>query len=344
VVKYFKNALSGLFRVRFERWLDSRMPAKVRQNLSGRNIFILPSKFGFIFCLFVILLFVLATNYQNNLILFFAYLHSSLFVSAMFHSFFNLRGLSIELSGEFKGYANDSIAVPVTLLSQKCHYSLALNFVKQQKVVCQKAGCGSKPTKVVVPYIANARGIIPLERLIITSEYSLGLFKCWTKLAFPVSITVYPQALAFQQNIDPSNNKLIDDKNEKSHSINRHSGVDEFIELSRYRQGESISKIAWKHLAKGQGWLTKQYGERYSDIVSYSLQDMPASDIEIKLQMLCFIILQSHHKGDVYGVVVGATKLSASSGQQHLLQCLTTLAQYEVNPLERSSFEKVGGK
>jgi len=344
VVNYFKNKFSALFKSRFERWLNNRMPSKVRQTLTGRNIFILPSKFGFIFCLFITLLFVLATNYQNNLILFFAYLQTSLFVSAMFHSFFNLRGLSIELSGEFRGYANENISVPVILLSQKRHYSLTLNFVKQQKLFCQNTGLGDTPTKVLLPYIASARGIKPLDRLVITSEYSLGLFKCWTKLAFPASIIVYPQALPFKQNVDPFSNKpIIDDKTASSHTINKHSGVDEFIELTRYRPGESLSKVAWKHLAKGQGWLTKQYGELHSDIVYYALQDMPANKVEKKLQMLCFVILQSHKKGDVYGIILGATKVSASSGQQHLLQCLTALAQYEFTPHEKSKVEEAGG-
>lgn len=330
MVNYFTNKLRPLFSRQFDRWLIKRMPAKSRQTLSGKNIFILPSKFGCVFLFFVTLLFVLATNYQNNLILFFAYLLSSLFVSAMVHSFFNLKGLSVELLGEFHGYANENIAIPVVLHSQKMHLALTFHFINQAELYCQQTDLTGKPTKLMLSFSTSSRGVKSLERLVITSEYSLGLFKCWTKLAFPVSAVVYPQPLPFnqQQNID-IHHQNPDENNGNSANISRQSGADEFIELANYRAGEPLSKVAWKHLAKGQGWYSKQYGLLHSNIRYYALQDMPASGVEKKLQMLCYLVLLCHQKGDTFGILLGKQKLTASNGRQHLQDCLTELAKYQ---------------
>ena len=329
MIRLLRDKINNLFRQRFERWLNKRIPIKQKQLLTSKNIFIFPTKFGFLYLFFILLLFLLATNYQNNLILFLSYVLASLFVSAMLHCFFNLCGLGIKASGEYGGYVNETINIPVTLITDKKHLSLCLFLPEQNKISIKQTDNESHCTEVLLPIMLQTRGVSDLERIVISSEYALGLFRCWSKLAFPVSLTVYPHPITFKKNslIEPIHTTN-DVSNENSYHSNMETGIDEYIDLARYRQGESLAKVSWKHVAKGQGWLSRQYGEALGETVYLSLHQMPSKNIEKQLSMLCFAILDCAQQGDEYGVLLGDKRISPNSGQHHLLMCLTALATF----------------
>ena len=62
------------------KWLDKRIPAANEFQLSHRSIFIFPAKFGALFLALCALLFLLGTNYQNNLMLLLCYFLVALFL------------------------------------------------------------------------------------------------------------------------------------------------------------------------------------------------------------------------------------------------------------------------
>ena len=68
---------------RAARWLARRIPPASRLTLGYRNLFILPSRLGYQYLLLLGALFVLGTNYQNNLVLALAYLLLSLFITTL---------------------------------------------------------------------------------------------------------------------------------------------------------------------------------------------------------------------------------------------------------------------
>jgi len=307
------------------------MPGAKKQSLSRKNIFIIPSKFGFSFLFFIFLLFILGTNYQNNLILFFSYLLSSLFVSAMFHCFFNLSGLTIEVKGEYAGFDQQTIYIPVVLSSEKQHFSLAMNFPIQNTVAINQTNentnkkQSNNSTQVELPLSLNSRGIFTVGRLKLASEYSLGLFHCWTKLDLALAVTVYPKPLAsseipFQQGFNES-----DDKNVSAQTI---AGQDDFAELTRYRVGEPLSQVAWKQVARGQGWHSKRYEQQQGGTTWLSLQAMPSSQLEDKLRLLCYAILQCQQQNSEFGIELGSLTIAPGEGREHVTRCLTALAIY----------------
>lgn len=61
--------LRQLLQQRFDRWLAQRQPASLNVSLNQGVIYILPSRFGYWFIFLILLLYLLGTNYQNNLIL-----------------------------------------------------------------------------------------------------------------------------------------------------------------------------------------------------------------------------------------------------------------------------------
>jgi len=316
-----KKSLNSFIQKRFNHWLKRRIPASSTQRLSNRNIFILPSRFGFSYLIFVLVLFLLGTNYQNNVIILLSYTFASLFISAMLQSFFNLSGLKLHCQQQIFGYAKQLIPISLTVTSEKKRHTLLFQFPNQESYQLKTLAMGT--TVVNISYSSKNRGINHPGRLRISSEYSLGLFTCWTQLDFGSEIITYPEKRLFQ-NLHVSKMSAQDD----DLGVNIIDGGDDFGELRQYREGESLSQVAWKQLARGQGWLAKTSQQHQGRDVWLTLLNLPSSDIEVKLQMICYLMLAQYQQGKNWGLDLGREKLSPSSGKKHLTDCLIMLAHY----------------
>lgn len=319
-----KGKLSRLFQGRFNLWLTRRIPAAEVHQLTSRNVFILPTRFGFSYLFFVLILFVLATNYQNNIIMLLSYFMASVFITAMMSSFFNLSGLVIKAQDKSRGHLGKPVYFVVTASAQQRRFSLDFNFDRQEKA--SLAVCLPGDVKIKVPYVSKTRGRFSPGRLTISSEYCFGLFITWTRLDFACQAIVYPKIKAIKGALPAmsasSNSKEMQGKSRK--------GEDDFYELKNYIVGEPLSRIAWKQLAKGQGRFTKHYQQSQGNLCWLCLENMPASAIESKLQFLCFIILQYSQTGQKFGLDLGRVKIPPNEGPQHMQQCLTALSDFSL--------------
>ncbi|MDG1751339.1 MAG: DUF58 domain-containing protein [Thalassotalea sp.] len=326
-----KHSLNQLINQRFTLWLNRRMPSKASQKLAQKNIFILPTRFGLAFIVFIILLFILGTNYQNNLIIIMCYLFSSLFITTMFYSFFNMAGLSISAKGTYRGYQDELVSVPVQVAAEQIKQSFSFNFSNHQQVdVCVI----NESKTIILPVKFYQRGKRTLNRLIISSEYPLGLFKCWTKLQFDIDVIIYPKPLKCSFSSHHANTEMPDELQE-NHNDGMINGED-FYELKHYQKGEPLSHVAWKQVAKGDVWQTKHYSQPQSHAVLLSLNEMPSHSLENKLSNLCYLVLQYHQAGvefalNLEGFAENAL-IETGSGEQHLKECLSSLATFHKNP------------
>jgi len=314
------------FQEKFDFWLNKRIPALLKQKLSNRNVFIFLTKFGFVYLVFDLILFLLATNYQNNLIMLLSYLLASLFISAMLHSFFNVSGLQLEANARVKGFAGGDLYLPIKLVSSKARFNLNFSFAQQKPVNIASINTSQLENQiyeVLVPCYFDKRGIFSAGRVKVSSEYSLGLFTCWTQLAFASTFIVYPEPKSVQLKL---NNYQIDDETENSTKIVEHG--DDFYQLKNYVLGEPLSQVAWKHLAKGQGWFSKANQHTISQQKWLNLTDMPTTNVEQKLSYLCYLVQAYNHQGVIFGLILGDCKIAPAQGKKHLDQCLMALTEY----------------
>ena len=84
------------FRRRLSAWLDKRVPASQEHHLNLNSIFILPSGFGWSFIILSLCLFLLGTNYQNNLMLLLSYLCLSIMLLTLFYTHQNFARLALK--------------------------------------------------------------------------------------------------------------------------------------------------------------------------------------------------------------------------------------------------------
>lgn len=357
VFMYSKKSVKGFINKRFERWLSRRVPGNYEHKLSNRNIFIMPTRFGFAYLFFDVLLFLLGTNYQNNTILLLSYLLASLFITVMLHSFYNFSQLTFSSSAKQFAFANQQAHFPINIKADKAHFDLNFQHVMKkfashvalpqsapsQKIKIEQCDAGEH--QVLLPYLADNRGVYNIGRVKVFSEYSLGLFITWAMLDFSHQLVVFPQPKKLKGN----HNYLtgLDEPKHSKHSENTNAlasaGMDDFSELKNYIVGESQARIAWKQLARGQGKLSKHYQNQQGSLRWLKLSDMPSIELETQLSCLCFLILEYSKSQHNFGLLLDATlpstinnvnksqtlKIAPNSGYQHQQDCLIALAEFK---------------
>lgn len=320
-----KDKLARFFKARFNRFLQKRIPANNKQTLNNKKIFILPSKFGVCYLFFILLLFLLGTNYQNNLIMLVCYLFISFFITSMLHSFYNLSGLQLNAVTTATGYANQIILLKIKLNSDKDRFDL--NFCFEKKSTNNFSFITKGETEVALRYWISHRGVHNPGRIKIFSHYGFGLFTTWSQLDLASNIIAYPEPLSFQYT--GYNSVLIENSESDINSVNSQPiKGDDFEQLIPYQQGQPYSQVAWKQLAKGQGWYSKQHQQNAQPDIFLTLANMPANNLENKISQLCFLILEYHQIGSDYCVVIDELTFGPSSGEQFLHKCLMALVQY----------------
>lgn len=333
VIQAIKNAINN----RLNRWLSQRIPSKFHHKLTNRNIFIMPTRFGFAYLFFDFIVFLLGTNYQNNIILLFSYFLASLFITVMLHSFYNFSQLSISSNASQTGFANQIINFPISITGNKTHYDINFQFsdALYNLPPVKLTECNSETITILLPLHAKKRGVYKLSRVKVFSEYSLGLFITWSLLDFSHQAIVFPQPKKFT-----TNKKLLceDDNNANDDSLYSYDieGSDDYFELKNYVLGESPSRIAWKQFARGQGKLSKSYQTQQGSLHWLKLSEMPSNDIELKLQFLCFLIIEFTRNKQSFGLSLdlpyknnGEVNIGPNLGLAHQKSCLIALANIE---------------
>lgn len=326
---------------RFSRWLTLRVPRAEQQSINHRNIFIVPSRFGFIFLLLTALLFLLGTNYQNNVITLVSYLLISFFISALLHSFYNLSGLSFLATKPLTGFVDTHLRYSLNIQSDKNRFNLQFCFSNNEHLYVNVAEIKPGNTEIKIPYYVNKRGQYPLARIRIFSEFGFGLFKTWTRLDFGHNITAYPKPLPYvwreSQTLIIDNHQQEDEQTLKSYQASQTIGHDEFHQLSQYQIGEPLSRVAWKHVARGQGWFTKQFQTAQSGKLQLDFDALPSHDVEQKLGWLSFAINACQREQIAFALKLTHQSFPFANSAEHTQQCLTALAKYQQQAFETTT-------
>ena len=99
----------------FDRWLERRIPIAETVTLNQKKIFIFPSKSGFSFLLVLLLVLLLAINFENSMIFAITFLLVSMFVASILYTFNNLSGLTISAVGAKPCFASEHAEFTVML-------------------------------------------------------------------------------------------------------------------------------------------------------------------------------------------------------------------------------------
>ena len=313
------------------RWLDKRIPPATEFQLDHNTIFIFAAKFGGLFLLLCLLLFLLGTNYQNNLMLLLCYFLLALLLTHLLASYRNFSRLTIRLGKLSEVFAGDDVALPVWINPESApavHGIVNINFMGQD--VQHWLDCDNYNNPVNIELHCPRRGYQAIPRVTFSSYYPLGLFKCWTHLAFAQQILVYPAPRPCPLVLTSK----ASEQGEQSQSGQQISlaNNDEFSHLKTYSAGEPLRHVAWKQLAKGRGMLSKIFSQEQQHSGWLVLPPGPASQLETQLGQLCFQVIEFSRQSAHFGLQLGDIVIPPSSGETHRLNCLHALAIYQSEP------------
>lgn len=312
--------LQVLLNKRYARWLKKRIPEVDSITLNRGNTFVFPSRFGLVFLTTCIVMFLIGTNYQNNLVLFLVFFLLSFMVTCLLLSYQNLSGLVLTT---MKG--NDHFA------GAECAFTLRVdakeNIAQQTTYVFQHASSDINSVvddRQVQLFAKNSqRGWFKPGRVTVQSYYPFGLFKVWTHLDLGLSCLLYPTPIE-----NPLENIALSGEETKSGGLQTKVGVDAFSSLKPFMEGESLKSVAWKQVAQGRGWFTKQFEQEQGGDVYLSLSAFKGIPIEEKLSMLTYQVLSYEQQGVSYALDLGHMVIKVNSGPTHYKSCLRALALY----------------
>ena len=321
---------ASFFYRRFQAWLTRRIPAHYSHTLHRKNIFIFPSKVGVSFLITVVLLWLLGTNYQNNVVLLLSFLLLSVLHTCIFYTYANFSGLSITVKRVTPCFAGEAIKVECLLTCTSSqhrfmHRSIEIGWNMSSLVMVDAIDSSSQLVTLWLP--APTRGCYRAERLTIMTRYPLGLIRAWATLDMDITLWVYPKPISSDL---PQTHWIDSDAhNHSHHEIQRTIALnDDVSHLREYQAGDALSHIAWKTYAKGQGLATKVYEnvqqrERQQWLCWDDFLGLPAEE---RLSRLCDCVLQAERKKILYGLVLPDQTIPLGMGSDHRYKALTALA------------------
>nr|HIL76495.1 DUF58 domain-containing protein [Rhodospirillales bacterium] len=307
--------------------------------IRGRRIFIVPTRFGFVYAGFLFLILLGAVNYSNSLGHVLSFLLGSLGLVAMLHSYRNLAKIELKHAGTqpvFCGQEinftlvfdnptiHDSYQIEISSKQEKTHSWNPFRKIQGYKYPQLKTHLPSQQTsRLTYSLPSRPRGNHSLGHIRIASVFPLGLYFTWSYFNNNYTVLVYPK---------PEGKRLLPQAKQQGNNVNQQQqkGLDDFSGFNRYRLGDPIHAIAWKSLAKDNVLRTKQFISPLGGNLMLTWQDVSQiKTIEARLSQLCQWILHAESAGMSYGLTLPKTTIMYGHGEVHCHHCLSALALYE---------------
>ena len=309
-------------RKRFQDWFQSRIALRDSTVLTQRNVYILPTRAGWMMALTLLVLLVASINYQLNLgyVLTFLLAGSALIGMHICHG--TLRGITMHLiapDAQFAG-AGVPIGIQMASLSRSVRYGIGLavwgsGHWSWTDVPAQ----GS--TKVQVSFTPAHRGLHRVPTLTAETRFPLGTFRVWTVWRPAAQVLVYPAPEAHPPPLPPGEPRAGGAASTQKQTTGEFDGV------RAYRRGDPLKLVVWKKVAKADELVSRdaqqtQRFELWLDLANTT------GDLETRLSRLCAWVLLAERQQLRYGLRLGGTEIVPNSGEAHKRACLQALAMH----------------
>ena len=308
----------GRWRQRLLRHAPSDHAAVV---LRHSRIYLLPTRRGWALIATLLMMLLASLNYALALGVAVTFLLTGLVAAAQLHTFRNLAGIEITPLAAGETFAGGHLAFALALhAGSATRYGIVVRAGEAQAGGEIPAGAALTVT-LDVP--APRRGHVALGRVTLTSDYPFGLWRGWAYVHFPLAGTVYPAAEIGapplphgQGGADPLAAGASDDA--------------DLAGLREYQRGDPPQRVAWKAVARGRGWYTKEFdGAGGGGPVMLAWGALPASlPVEERLSRLTAWVLAAERAAQPFGLALPGTRLPVQQGRDHRRAALTALALF----------------
>jgi uncharacterized protein (DUF58 family) len=313
--------MRALMQRRMAAWVKRRQGTdQLPVSLHRRRLYILPTRTGMAFGALLLMMLIAGLNYANSLALLMTFVLAGLALVAMHGCHRNLLGLTVSELSSQDSFAGRQALLHLRLTNDSAQPRVALEL----GAAGPAATCTAPANGEVILSLSIAtpkRGLIPVERLRLSSTWPFGLFRAWTFLHVPHEIIVYPRP----EGIRPL-----------PHSAGEHGGgaardsseADEWATLRTFRDGDSPRQVAWKAYARGAPLLVKEYVASGSTERLFDFAALAGLDTEPRLSQLARWILTCAAEGERFSLKLPHSLIELDQGQLHRQRCLRALARF----------------
>jgi uncharacterized protein (DUF58 family) len=289
--------------------------------LQRSRLQIRPTRYGMMFILLLLGMFVGSLNYNNNLGFLLTFLLGSMAFVSIAHAYKNIAGITIVSAGAKSVFAGEQAVFEFIVANSGAHrYGIGFGFHKARPALVDLTD--GPRCRARVDIRASSRGILRPGPLLIYTDYPCGFFRVQSKLHPHLECIVYPRPA-----IGPVKGAA-----EKSNA-NREGcfsgpGNDDFQGLKGYLPGDPLQRISWRASSRGQGLFTKDFTGQYGSSFFLDWHALKSRDPEHKLSLLCHAVLKAHRLNVAYGLKLPGQTIAPQAGQTHKNRCLKTLALF----------------
>lgn len=318
------------------------------------KVYVFFSRQGGLFALLLVVTFVTGVNYGNNLILGFLFYLFGIWLISVFMTYSHLAGLSVALTPVMPVQAGDCAKIDIQIgnkggtarqitagfatkalddsYSKRTIFGIPLNIqltkaqtshqkseptVNHQVLSCATISAIDDTAMTSLYLTTHRRGVFDVPRLTISTVYPLGIMQAWRYAIFTKKIAVYPAPLAFDRPMYGQ----VGEQMATAHI----KGQDEFLGLDTYKEGDSLARVSWRHLASGQGMLLKQFTDPIGQVWAVDYFAMPSDLHEDKLANLAYLLCLLKTENVSFDFVLPSGRWQGS-GEQFVNDCLVKLA------------------
>jgi uncharacterized protein (DUF58 family) len=287
-----------------------KFPEIVQQK--SARVYIVPTRYGFLYAFMVFLMLALATVFNNSNCLFATAILVTFGVVCMHQTHSNISSVCIKEVDSQSGFANEAIPWRIKVVNQSPTAAFSLNIFDDSLDAPAR-----EITTENIPLRFRERGRFSISELKISSTYPLGLFYAWKWNDMKVSYYVYPS-------LGPGEvilSNLVDTKAELE-------SKDDFIGHRDFVPGDSGRHIDWKAQARKQKLLVKLFESTNTDVSILDWEKVPGHTDEEKLSILARAIVECHKTQTPFGLKMPELTIDVGAGTAHLEKCLRYLATF----------------
>ncbi|MFW1950428.1 DUF58 domain-containing protein [Acinetobacter beijerinckii] len=300
------------FKQKIEQWVAKRFQVDGEKTLLQKDVLVFIYKQGFLYLVLILITFIAGINYANNLILGFCFLISAMLCISFYLTFKQLHALKVEVIAVEVGQVGQPLILKI-LFNQKINSARYLRIQWQENEQLIYFDQAQQALELTV--LPQHRGHYEIGSIKLFSTYPLGLVRAWTYFYPKQKIWIAPKAYDWQ-------------KEHKNQPTNANDSLDEFKELRSFQLGDSYQNVAWKQVARGQGFFIKMFEAQANHqylVIDY--QQIPALGHEEKLSFIMGLVEQCEQLGDDYCLILPHAILERGQGHAQLIKAKLLLAQ-----------------
>ncbi|MET3654170.1 DUF58 domain-containing protein [Dyella japonica] len=310
---------------RVQTWAEQRLPALTRHKrpeslpivLHRRRVYIVPTAFGAAFTVLLLIMLLGALNYTNNAALMLTCLLGSATSASMLIAFRSLNGLKLTSIRQGQAIAGEPMAVYLVFAgSEHAHASVHADMNEQAEAFSIAA---HGETVVCLHLDTHRRGWRPMPRIKLWSNWPLGLFHAWSWLHPDQSVLVWPHPeTGGPPPVFPG---------EAGRQQRLHQGED-IAALRAYRAGDPQRHIAWKHSARHENLLVKDFEQpEAQEEWHLDWRQLAQLTPEARISRLARWLGEAETVGRPTSLWLPTEEIGLGHGRSHYAHCMNALAR-----------------